>query len=70
MQNNPYYGWYWTWLDSSAFQYINVYGPTQFRLLFQLDDNNDRGNDFLRFHSGDSSATSEIPQLVIEYYVP
>ena len=70
MQNNPYYGWYWTWLDSSAFQYINLYGPTQFRLLFQIDDNNDRDDDFLRFHSGDSSETSEIPQLVIEYYVP
>jgi len=70
IQNNPYYGWYWTWLDSSAFQYIDVYGVTQFRLLFQLDDNNDRGNDYLRFHSGDSGAESERPQLVIEYYLP
>jgi hypothetical protein len=70
IQNNPYYGWYWTWLDNSAFQYINVYGSTQFRLHFQVDDNNDRGNDFLRFHSGDSGDISEQPQLVIEYYVP
>jgi len=70
IQNNPYYGWYWTWLDSIAFQYIDVYGVTQFRLLFQLDDNNDRGNDYLRFHSGDSGAESERPQLVIEYYLP
>jgi hypothetical protein len=70
IENNPYYGWYWIWLDSSAFQYIDVYGVTQFRLLFQLDDNNDRDNDFLRFHSGDSGVESEIPQLVIEYYLP
>ena len=70
IQNNPYYGWYWTWLDSSAFQYIDVYGVTQFRLLFQLDDNNDKGNDFLRFHSGDFSEVSEQPQLVVEYYIP
>ena len=70
IQNNPYYGWYWTWLDDSAFQYINVYGSTQFRLLFQIDDNNDRGNDFLRFHSGASGEVTERPQLVIEYYVP
>jgi len=68
IQNNPYYGWYWTWLDSSAFQYINVYGPTQFRLLFQVDDNNDRDNDFLRFSSGDINNLADRPQLVIEYY--
>ena len=70
IQNNPYNGWYWAWLDSSAFQYINAYGITQFRLQFQLDDNNDRDNDFLRFHSGDSGLTSEQPQLLVEYYIP
>jgi hypothetical protein len=68
IQNNPYYGWYWTWLDSSAFQYINIYGITQFRLRFQLDDNDDRGNDYLRFFSGDYGNVSDRPQLVIEYY--
>jgi hypothetical protein len=68
IQNNPYYGWYWTWLDSSAFQYINVYGITQFRLRFQLDDNDDRGNDYLRFFSGDTGNLGDRPQLVIEYY--
>jgi len=68
IQNNPYYGWYWTWLDSSAFQYINVAGITQFRLRFQLDDNDDRGNDYLRFFSGDSGNLADRPQLVIEYY--
>ena len=68
IQNNPYYGWYWTWLDSSAFQYINVHGVTQFRLRFQLDDNDDRGNDYLRFYSGDAGNLADRPQLVIEYY--
>jgi hypothetical protein len=68
MQNNPYYGWYWTWLDSSAFQYINVYGITQLRLRFQSDDNDDRGNDYLRFFSGNTGNIADRPQLVIEYY--
>jgi hypothetical protein len=70
IQNNPYYGWYWTWLDSSAFQYINRYGITQFRLRFQLDDNDDRGNDHMRFYSGDASNLADRPQLSVEYYVP
>jgi hypothetical protein len=70
IQNDPYYGWYWTWLDSSAFQYINRYGITQFRLRFQLDDNDDRGNDYMRFYSGDASNLADRPQLSVEYYVP
>ena len=70
IKNNPYYGWYWTWLDSSAFQYINRYGITQFRLRFQLDDNDDRGNDYLKFYSGDYGSLADRPQLVVEYYLP
>jgi hypothetical protein len=69
IQNNPYYGWYWTWLDSSSFQYLNLTGITQFRLRFQLDDNDDRGNDYLRFFSGDANNVADRPQLVIEYYL-
>jgi hypothetical protein len=68
--NNPLNGWYWTWLDSSAFQYINLKGITQFRLRFQLDDNDDQGNDYLRFYSGDYGGLAERPRLVVEYYVP
>lgn len=68
IMNNPYFGWFWTWLDSSAYQYINVYGITQLRLRFQLDDNDDRGNDFIRFYSGDYGNLADRPQLLIEYY--
>ena len=70
IQNNPYYGWYWAWLDSSAFQYVNRYGITQFRLRFQIDDNDDKGSDYLKFYSGDYSGLSDRPQLVVEYYLP
>ena len=68
MQNNPYFGWYWTWLDSSAFPFINLNGITQLRLRFQADDNDDRGNDYLRFYSGDAANLADRPQLTIEYY--
>ena len=70
IQNNPYYGWYWTWLDSSAFQFINLTGNTQFRLRFQLDDNNDGRNDYMKFFSGDERVVENRPQLSVEYHVP
>jgi hypothetical protein len=67
--NNPFYDWYWVWLDSAAFRYIDLYGTTQFRLRFEVDDNDDRGNDYLSFFSGDYKELSDRPQLVIEYYI-
>jgi hypothetical protein len=69
IQNNPFYDWYWVWLDSSSFRFINLYSTTQFRLRFEVDDNDDRGNDYLKFFSGDYRELSDRPQLVIEYYV-
>ncbi|MEW6403776.1 MAG: Ig-like domain-containing protein, partial [Chloroflexota bacterium] len=68
--NNPVGGWYWAMLDTTAFQYVNRTGVTQFRLRFQLDDNDDLGNDYLRFYSGNYSAQVDRPQLSVEYYVP
>jgi hypothetical protein len=68
--NNPLNGWYWTWLDSSAFEYINLNGITQFRLRFQVEDNDDLGNDYLRFYSGDYGELADRPRLVVEYYIP
>ena len=55
---------------SSAFTYINLSGVTQFRLRFAIDDNNDHGSDYLKFHSGNYSSNSLCPLLVIDYYVP
>ena len=70
MENNPFNGWFWTWLDSSAFEFINLKGITQFRLRFQLDDNDDQSYDYLRFYSGDYGELADRPRLVIEYYLP
>ena len=68
IQNNPLNGWYYAWLDSSAFEYINLNGITQIRLRFQLDDDDDMAADYLRFYSGDYNRLPDRPQLAIEYY--
>jgi hypothetical protein len=69
IQNNPLDGWHWTWLDPASFQFVNLNGFTQFRLRFQVDDNDDNGIDHLRFYSGDQKAIADRPRLVIEYYI-
>ncbi|MFN8386781.1 MAG: hypothetical protein U0X92_10220 [Anaerolineales bacterium] len=68
--NNNTSGWYWTTLNSSAIPFINLTGVTQFRLGFQLDDNDDLGDDFITFYSGDYASIHDRPRLVIKYYIP
>jgi hypothetical protein len=70
IQNNPVGGWYWATLDSRAFPYINLKDTTQLRLGFQLDDNDDMGEDYIRFYSGDYEPQIDRPHLLIDYYVP
>lgn len=48
---------------------INTTGRTQFRVHFQLDDNNDKGADYVSFSTGGASIGSK-PELVIEYFLP
>ncbi|MFZ5819138.1 MAG: hypothetical protein ACOYYJ_04475 [Chloroflexota bacterium] len=69
IENNPLDSWYWAWLDGGAFPYVNLRGITQLRLRFQLDDNDDLGDDYLRFYSGDYDGLAERPRLLIEYYL-
>ena len=68
--NNPVGDTYWGLLDGSANQFINLKGITQFRLMFQLDDNDDMDNDYFSFFSGDYKVLSDRPQLQVEYYLP
>jgi hypothetical protein len=70
IQNNPLNGWYYTWLDSSAFEFISLTGITQIRLRYQLDDNDDMANDYIRFFSGDYVSITDRPHLVVEYSTP
>ena len=69
IQNNPVGDWYWTTLDSSAFQYINLVGVTQFRLRFQVPNDNNFQDDYLKFYSGNAD-TGDRPVLIITYSVP
>ncbi len=68
--NNPVSGWYWSLLDNSANQFVNLLGVTQLRLMFQTDDNDDLAADYLAFFSGNYGVLSDRPQLLVEYYVP
>jgi hypothetical protein len=69
IQNNPVGDVYWSLLNGDANRFINLKGITQLRLLFQLDDNDDLGDDYLKFYSGDATQIVDRPHLQIEYYV-
>jgi hypothetical protein len=66
--STPASGWYTADVTSGT-SYINLTGTTQFRLYFNLDDNNDMGADYLKFFSGNAIVANR-PVLVIEYYTP
>ena len=70
IQNNPVDNWYWSVLDGTAHPFINLTGVTQIRLGFQIDDNDDRDNDYLKFFSGNAGTLADRPQLLIKYFVP
>ncbi|MGE5250485.1 MAG: BMP family ABC transporter substrate-binding protein [Bacteroidota bacterium] len=62
-------GWYTANLGTTALAYINKAGPTQFRLRFYKDDNDDLGADYLQIFSGNAAAAYR-PQLIISYRQP
>jgi hypothetical protein len=67
--NNPVSGWYTKNLGPANFGLINKSGITQFRLRFNLDDNNDLGADYLKFYSGNYATAVYRPQLIIRYNI-
>jgi Tol biopolymer transport system component len=69
IQNNPINNWYWTMLDPSAFPYINLYGVTQFKLRFAIDDDDNQRDDLLVVYSGDYNVLPDRPRLLVEYYL-
>ncbi len=54
-------------LPSTAFSAVNTTGKTQVRVYFTKDDNDDLGNDYLSFTSGNSSTSSYRPVLEVVY---
>ena len=63
-------GWYRAPLRAPSYGLINLAGTTQFRLRFDLDDNDDGGADFLSLYSGEPINDADRPELIITYYVP
>lgn len=60
------YTWYTARLGYSNLALVNKYGVTQFRLRFNLDDNDDLGADYLKFFAGDAQDSFR-PQLIVTY---
>ncbi len=69
IKNLPINKWYSANLDVSAFPFINLSGPTQFRLRFVMDDDNDLTDDIIKFFSGNAVAANR-PLLIIQYNLP
>ena len=46
---------------------INENGTTQVRIYFTLDDNDDGGNDYMGYYSGDHNNSSNHPELEVTY---
>ncbi|MBV6396460.1 MAG: hypothetical protein HFACDABA_02058 [Anaerolineales bacterium] len=62
--------WYAAALEPAAFAHVNLFGSTQLRARFSLDDNDDLGADLVRFFSGNHFMPAYRPTLIIEYYAP
>jgi len=54
-------------LDAAGLAAVDKAGTTQLRVYFDLDDNDDRGNDYLGYYSGDNATAGNRPQLVVTY---
>jgi choice-of-anchor B domain-containing protein len=54
-------------LNAAGLAAINKTGTTQLRVYFNLDDDDDTGNDFIGYYSGDNTTAANRPQLVVTY---
>src|SRR5262245_7801695 len=54
-------------LNASGLAAISKTGTTQLRVYFNLDDNDDTGNDYIGWYSGDNGTSANRPQLVVTY---
>ncbi len=54
-------------LNAAGLAAVNKTGTTQLRVYFNLDDNDDSGNDYLGYYSGDNGTAANRPQLVVTY---
>jgi hypothetical protein len=54
-------------LNAAGLAAISKTGTTQLRVYFNLDDNDDTGNDYIGYYSGDNTTAANRPQLVVTY---
>ena len=54
-------------LNAAGIAAVNKTGTTQLRVYFSLDDNDDTGNDYLGYYSGENGTAANRPQLVVTY---
>ena len=54
-------------LNAAGIAALNKTGTTQLRVYFNLDDNDDTGNDYLGYYSGENGTAANRPQLVVTY---
>jgi peptidase M28-like protein/Big-like domain-containing protein len=54
-------------LNAAGLAALNKTGTTQLRVYFSLDDNDDTGNDYIGYYSGDNGTAANRPQLVVTY---
>ncbi|HEX4953813.1 MAG TPA: sialidase family protein [Thermoanaerobaculia bacterium] len=54
-------------LNAAGVAAVNKTGRTQVRIAFTLDDNDDRGDDYVGFYSGEASFGPNQPRLVVTY---
>ena len=71
IRNNPLTGgWYYGILGGLSNTLLSKTGPTQFRLQFTKDDNNNHTASGLKFYSGNAAVPADRPALIITYYIP
>jgi carboxypeptidase T len=54
-------------LNAAGLAALDKTGTTQMRVYFNLDDNDDGGNDYIGYYSGNNSTAANRPQLVVTY---
>jgi Tol biopolymer transport system component len=60
--------WYSASLDPTLFSALSLTRPTQLRLRFALDDNDDQGQDIVKFFSG-NAALADQPVMIVDYFL-
>jgi len=63
-------GQYRAVIGAAGYANVNLRGHTQFRLRFAVEDNDDRGADYLAFLCGNSPLLRDRPVLVVTYRLP